>query len=567
MERIENEVIGIRSRVGGPTATFENMLAAADVPLMLIEAGGRVDWLNPAARAFLIDNDDAMKAAGCPFEAANPVGEPIETLLREFELKRDNAYAVAFGDIHLIAWPSAINGTDEAPAVLLRWEDTTAQHVAEHQIDGMIYGAVNGHLDWRLQLEKFDDPFLLRLAKSINAMLDAIVEPFEVASTYIEHLARGEIPAVITTDAAGHFEKLKNNINHCLTSISALVEDSRELAEAGIAGDLDKRVDPDRHSGAFRDVVEGINETLNAIAAPVRETRQCMSALAQGDLSRRMSSGYHGEFAELGASVNDSFEQVSTLVGHLREAAATIRRSGDEIAAANSDLAIRTERQAQGIEQMAMRMETLSQAVQEGAARSRDADRLACEAEKNATTGGEVVGGAVLAVKGIDESARRISDIIGVIDEIAFQTNLLALNAAVEAARAGESGRGFAVVAGEVRNLAQRSAAAAKDIKGLIQTSSERVAEGTQLVDKSGDVLEEIVASSRQVSGLIGEVANAAADQAESISVLGNTVREMDQGTQQNAAMVEQTAAASRMLGEKAGELVALVDRFRVGRG
>jgi methyl-accepting chemotaxis protein len=250
------------------------------------------------------------------------------------------------------------------------------------------------------------------------------------------------------------------------------------------------------------------------------------------------------------------------IVGEARTTSHTVNTAATEIAQGSGDLAQRTEEQASTLEQTASSMEELNSAVQQSAANAGQANQLAGAARTQAEQGGQVVDQAVTAMSAINQSSRKIADIIGVIDEIAFQTNLLALNAAVEAARAGEQGRGFAVVAGEVRKLAQRSADAAKEIKVLITDSVAKVEDGGKLVDRAGPTLREIMTSIKKVSDIVAEMAAAAREQASGIEQVNKAILQMDQVTQQNAALVEETASASQSMGDQAHELQNLMGFF-----
>jgi len=263
-------------------------------------------------------------------------------------------------------------------------------------------------------------------------------------------------------------------------------------------------------------------------------------------------------------TMRDNIARIVQDVRHNSEGVAT---ASAEIAQGNSDLSSRTESQASALEETAASMEELGATVKQNADNARQANQLAMSASTVAVQGGQVVSDVVETMRGINESSRKIADIIGVIDGIAFQTNILALNAAVEAARAGEQGRGFAVVAGEVRSLAQRSAEAAKEIKGLIGTSVERVEHGTQLVDKAGETMAEVVSAIRRVTDIMGEISAASSEQSAGVSQVGEAVTQMDHATQQNAALVEQMAAAAGSLSNQARELVQAVAVFKLAQG
>ncbi|WP_099658675.1 methyl-accepting chemotaxis protein [Acidovorax sp. 56] len=263
-------------------------------------------------------------------------------------------------------------------------------------------------------------------------------------------------------------------------------------------------------------------------------------------------------------SLQSTLARMNTAVASVREATANLQMASSEIAHGNHDLSNRTEQQASALEETAASMEELGSTVRQNADNARTANQLAMSASTVATQGGEVVAEVVETMKGINASSNKIADIISVIDGIAFQTNILALNAAVEAARAGEQGRGFAVVATEVRNLAGRSAEAAKEIKSLIMASVERVEQGTLLVDKAGSTMTEVVTAIRRVTDIMGEISAASSEQSAGVGQVGEAVTQMDQATQQNAALVEEMAAAASSLNGQAGELVNAVAVFKL---
>jgi methyl-accepting chemotaxis protein len=296
-----------------------------------------------------------------------------------------------------------------------------------------------------------------------------------------------------------------------------------------------------------------------------QEVRFVVDAASDGDLTRRIrTSGKNGFYVTLAEGMNQVLESNTALVRDVQRAAREVASSADEIARGNLDLSQRTEETASSLEETASSMEQMTSTVRQNADNAAQANQLAAAARRQAEKGGEVVSEAVTAMQGINAASAKIADIIGVIDEIAFQTNLLALNAAVEAARAGEQGRGFAVVASEVRNLASRSAEAAKEIKGLIQDSTRRVEQGARLVDQSGQTLAEIVASVKKVTDIVSEIAAASAEQAAGIDEVNKAVTSMDEVTQNNAALVEQASAAAQALLEQARKLDAKVAKCLV---
>ncbi|CAN5474303.1 methyl-accepting chemotaxis protein [soil metagenome] len=301
------------------------------------------------------------------------------------------------------------------------------------------------------------------------------------------------------------------------------------------------------------------------ITRPLTRAVEATHAVASGDLTHEIDSRGEDEIAELLKSLVHMQGSLARVVIDVRSNSDSVATASAEIAAGNFDLSARTEVQASALQQTAASMDELGSTVRQTAENAQQANRLAFGASSVAAAGGETADRVIQTMKGIQDSSRKIAEIIGVIDGIAFQTNILALNAAVEAARAGEQGRGFAVVASEVRSLAQRSAQAAKEIKMLITTSVERVEAGTQLVNQAGVTMADIVASIRRVTDIVGEIDSATAEQRSGVEQVGQAVTQMDSATQQNAALVEQSAAAAESLKLQAQRLVQAVAVFKVG--
>ncbi|OYU43580.1 MAG: methyl-accepting chemotaxis protein [Burkholderiales bacterium PBB4] len=304
----------------------------------------------------------------------------------------------------------------------------------------------------------------------------------------------------------------------------------------------------------------------NALGSEPAELCDVVGKVADGDLSSRLVLRA-GDTTSVMAAVARMQESLTRVVSSVRQGSEGVSTASAEIASGNNDLSARTEQQASALEETAASMEELASTVKQNADNARQASQLAVSASVVAVKGGDVVGHVVETMKGINESSRRIADIISVIDGIAFQTNILALNAAVEAARAGEQGRGFAVVASEVRSLAGRSAEAAREIKSLIGASVERVEQGSILVDQAGVTMTEVVSSIKRVTDIMGEISAASSEQASGVEQIGEAVQQMDQVTQQNAALVEQMAAAASSLKSQAGELVETVSLFKLEHG
>ena len=313
------------------------------------------------------------------------------------------------------------------------------------------------------------------------------------------------------------------------------------------------------------DVTEQKN-LQNESERALKEVSKVMLGLADGDLMQRVQGEFSGAFSSLQQAVNQYCENLISRVNRIKEVSSVVGTGAKEISEGNENLSQRTEQQAASLEETSSSMEEMTSTVQQNADNAQQANQLALNAREQAENGGKVVTTAIDAMNEINTSSKKIADIISVIDEIAFQTNLLALNASVEAARAGEQGRGFAVVASEVRNLAGRSATAAKEIKELIEDSVSKVGEGSKLVNKSGETLDEIVNSVKKVTDIIAEISASSQEQASGIDEVNKAVLQMDENTQQNAALVEQAAAASQSMNQEANELTKQIGFFKVGK-
>lgn len=343
-------------------------------------------------------------------------------------------------------------------------------------------------------------------------------------------------------------------------------ESVNAVISKAIRGDLQSRVlIRDDFSEWITNAANNINEFLDVFSSTMDGINSTMAKLAEGKLTEKMTGKYEGQFGELQSSVNATIDKLVNVVTDIAVASNSVQQASVEISNGNNDLSKRTEQQAASLEETSSAMEEITATVQQNAENSIQANTLARGARETAENGGTVVGQAVAAMQAISESSKKINDIIGVIDEIAFQTNLLALNAAVEAARAGDQGRGFAVVADEVRSLAGRSAKAAKEIKDLIKDSGIKVSEGSELVNRSGETLDEIVTAVKKVNDIVAEIATASDEQSTGLSEISKAIGEMDSMTQQNAALVEEAAAASESMSSQSETLEQLISFFDTG--
>jgi methyl-accepting chemotaxis protein len=332
------------------------------------------------------------------------------------------------------------------------------------------------------------------------------------------------------------------------TEQKAIESELDTIVKAAIAGDFSQRVPTEGKKEFMLNLATAMNGLCENVAEAVGDIGRMLTALAAGNLTPRITAEYQGVFAKLKTDANATADQLGSTIGDIKTAAREVNNAAAEISTSTTDLSQRTEEQAASLEQTSASMEEISATVKKNAENAQQANQLTSSSRDVADRGGGIVADAVKAMARIEDSSRKIADIIGVIDEIARQTNLLALNAAVEAARAGDAGRGFAVVASEVRSLAQRSSQAAKDIKDLITSSTSQVKDGVGLVNQTGASLNEIVVSIKQVADIVADIATASAEQAEGLEQINKALAQMDEVTQQNSALVEENAASAKAL-------------------
>ncbi|MDT8438362.1 MAG: methyl-accepting chemotaxis protein [Wenzhouxiangellaceae bacterium] len=506
---------------------LQEAVDGATVNIMMCDEDQNIVYINPAAKKMFHRRADAFRKIYPAFRADDLVGKPIEIFHRnpahQRELLKDKNRMPHHSEFELDEYTLGVTATlindndGNYLGNMVEWQDLTEQRRAEAEVKQLVDAAVAGDFSRRLDSDAYEGFF-----KELSANLNVVVDVTETGL--------GEVVAMM-----------------------------RALAE----GSLDRAIEGE-FQGMFAELQVAANTTLGALRAGFTDVSRVLNSLAQGDLTDWIADEHPGLFAQLKEDANATITDLRNAVSQIRENAASITVSAGEISQGNTDLSQRTEEQASSLEETASSMEQMTSAVRSSADNARQANQLAAGAREQAEKGGEVINEAVEAMRAINESSSKIADIIGVIDEIAFQTNLLALNAAVEAARAGEQGRGFAVVASEVRNLAQRSAEAAKEIKGLIKDSTGKVQQGSRLVDQSGESLAEIVTGAKKVSDIISEIAAAAQEQSAGIDEVNKAITQLDEVTQQNAALVEESAAASKSMDEQAQALTELMEHFKL---
>ncbi|MBE9539999.1 MAG: HAMP domain-containing protein [Proteobacteria bacterium] len=524
--------------------------------------------------------------------------------------------AIAEGDL---SSKIEINSKDETGRMLetMKTMQSELADIVEQDIKSVTDATLEGDLSRRIDLDG-KKGFYADIGTGINDLVEVVDNAVNDIAQMFAAMARGDLNQTIDGEYKGSFDELKQDANGTVKKISDVIEqDIQVIIEGAVGGDMTRRIELEGKEGFFRslsagvndlvtaadDAIKGVNEMAKDADLAIEDTRSIVeqalegnltqrldfagksdlakklgepvnqlvdvferlindtvivvSAMAKGDLTRAIDANYEGSFQHLKDGINGTIDQLTTAVTEIKGSAAAVKLGSEEIASGNADLSVRTEEQAASLEETSSAMEQITATIQQNAGNAKAANDLSQSARSAAEAGGKVVGDAVVAMQAINESSRKIADIIGVIDEIAFQTNLLALNASVEAARAGDQGRGFAVVADEVRNLAGRSATAAKEIKILIVDSGAKVEDGSRLVNESGETLNNIVNSVKKVTDIIAEISSASAEQAAGIEEVNKAVIKMDEMTQQNAALVEEAAMASKSLG---GESVALDD-------
>jgi len=404
------------------------------------------------------------------------------------------------------------------------------------------------------------------VAVAINDSCDRIESTMKDTVQVLEHVGRGELGQRITADAHGLFSELKDQTNLTVEFLERFCGEQQNVLRGALAGELDQRIRLDGLTGYQRELASGLNALLDTTCRAISDIAVQLQALANGDLRSASATNQdaRGCFAEIKNLTSASVQHLQQLVTGIRDSSTEVANATQEIAQANQDLGSRTESQAASLEQTSVTVANLAETVTENARRTREAAEFGNATNATVEQGAVLMAQVIDTMKAMEASSRRIGDIIGVIDGIAFQTNILALNASVEAARAGEQGRGFAVVAGEVRNLAQRSSEAAKEIRGLITETTQRITAGTEVVDEAGNRIKSSAQQVQSITALIGEIAGASMQQSQSLQELRPAIERLEQMTQQNAAMVEEAASAAVSLDERARSLAQSVMRFRL---
>ena len=592
-------------------------LVNASVNVMMADNDGIIRYMNNSMENLMRKAESNMRKMipqfkpdhiiGANFDMFHNNSSHLRNLLENLRETYQTQIRVGEMTFKLAASPIWSPGGERIGTVL-EWVDRTDEVATLKDINNLVQSAIAGQLSGRLNLQNIDG-FTHVMAENINNLLDAIESPFNLIKENLVNIAEGILPDRITTEYQGDFDVLRKNMNRTVNTLKGFIDSIHYVSSEHDKGDIDMTIDLNMFKGAYRTMAQGINDMVAGHIAVKKKAMACVKEFGEGNFdapleqfpgkkafindiiekvrgnlkavitdismlseaaldgriqTRADADKHHGDFRKIVEGVNATLESIVTPIVTVKAVVDSISTAAKEISAGNADLSHRTEQQAASLEETASSMEELASTVKQNADNAKQANQMALTASDVAVKGGNVVQQVVNTMYSINESARKIVDIISVIDGIALQTNILALNAAVEAARAGEQGRGFAVVASEVRNLAQRSAAAAKEIKGLISNSVEKVEDGSKLVGEAGKTMEEIVTSVKRVADIMADISAASAEQSSGIDQVNHAVTQMDEVTQQNAALVEQAAAAAESLEEQADTLAQTVAQFRL---
>lgn len=429
------------------------------------------------------------------------------------------------------------------------------------QSNRVVSDLAKGKFESRVELTLSGD--LLRLKEGINQSAESVDKTLNELERVIEALNQGRFEIDLSTQAQGKFKRMIDELSDSMTGLHKTFQSINQVMSAMQAGQFDQRVSIDAQ-GDVLTLKEGMNASLTSLENAIADISTVVIALSNGDLTQMIRAQYQGELHQLTLGVNTTIEKLSTVVSQATQATNVVSSASAEVSQGSLDLSERVQQQAAAIEQTSATMEQMTSSVSNNASHAKEASAVAQNVLEQSLAGSEVMGQTIGAMNQIQASSQKISEIVTLIDGIAFQTNLLALNAAVEAARAGDHGRGFAVVAGEVRTLAQKSADAAKDITALINESVERINIGTKLASESGEKLSEINQSVDEVTEMVKQISQASDQQMESIQQVNQAVVQIDEGTQQNAALVEETSAAASSMTHEAATLEKDMAFFKI---
>lgn len=486
----------------------------------------------------------------------------IRAITRPLELCIDVAQKIADGDLSSVI---TVDSQDETGQLLKALQDmqSVLRHVVA-DIEAIVGAAVNGDFSKQIDVNNHKG-YAKDLSLALNKLSYTTSTSFNDVTRVADALADGDLSQRITEDYSGVFGQIKTSINHTADSLAKMIAEIQYIVDTATQqGDFSVKIDMADKRGYNHTLSERLNQLCELTDTGLNDILQLADALSKGDLTHNMTRDYPGTFGQVKAAMTSTVGNLRLLVADIKNSTDAVHMASKEISEGNIDLSQRTEEQAASLEQTAASMEELTTTVQANTENAKEASQLGIEASKIADKGVASIKQVIRVMSDINESSREISDILSVIEGIAFQTNILALNAAVEAARAGAQGRGFAVVAEEVRSLAQSSTTAALKIKSIIGNSEKKMYDGNKLVDEAAHTMQDIADSIQQVSSIIFNITGASIEQSDGISELNLAISQMDEITQQNASLVEEIAAVSKSMEEQAENLSTSVEVFKI---
>ncbi|GAB4327911.1 MAG: hypothetical protein Kow0037_01830 [Calditrichia bacterium] len=485
----------------------------------------------------------------------------FQKMINKMRDRANTAYELAKGNIKVNVEVSS--DKDSLGKAFIHLKDRVTALAEETKT--LVISAVAGDLNYRADVSKHDGEFK-KIVEGINHTLDALVEPIHKASEYLSRISRGDIPERITDDYKGDFNEIKNSLNGLIDVMDKILAETISLTHSAQNGELSVRADASGFTGKWAEMIVGINNILDSAIEPVKEAIDVLEAMSQQDLTNTMKGDYRGDHAQIKMAVNQTIESLNAILNRVNETVEMVSQGARQVSDSSQAVSSGATEQASSLEQITASMNEINSQSTRNAENARQANSLTTSAYTAATEGNEQMKQMLDAMAEINVSSAQISKIIKVIDEIAFQTNLLSLNAAVEAARAGVHGKGFAVVAEEVRNLAQRSAKAARETTELIEGSVERVKKGTEIAHQTAEALDKIIDGITKVNDLIEEIANASTEQVQGIQQVSQGLNQIDAVTQSNAANAEESASAAEELTSQVMQLKQMLDNFKLLR-
>ncbi|MFK7863265.1 MAG: nitrate- and nitrite sensing domain-containing protein [Pseudohongiellaceae bacterium] len=600
-EQLKEEQLAKDKELANENARVKNALDVCEANVMVADANMNIVYTNASLNEMMNRRQAQLRNAFPSLEITKLLGSKANSLhtepqkqkrlLEQLKATETSRLCVSGLTFNLTVTPMFDQEKNRLGTVL-EWQDIT-DALAQQEIDKQV---ADENARVRQALDASNSNMLLTDAEDSIIYMNKTVREFltsaenairsETPSFTVDGLVGSKLSTLLGTAASTEnvrevslgdmtlravTNELRDEKGEKLGTVLELQNRTEELSielevqsvvQSALSGDLSKRIGMQGKAGFFETLSKNMNDLVAVCEGITNETISVLSKMSKGDLTHKIEGEFKGSFKQLQEDTNITVERLTEVIGKIKVASSSVATGAQEISQGNLDLSNRTEQQASSLEETASSMEEMTATVQQNAENAKEADKLAHIAREKAQHGGAVVGNAVTAMTEINSASKHIADIIGVIDDIAFQTNLLALNASVEAARAGEQGRGFAVVASEVRNLAGRSATAAKEIKELIQDSVTKVTEGAKLVDESGETLEAIIDAVKQVTDVVAEISTASEEQASGIQEVNTAITQMDEMTQQNAALVEEAAAASEGMGDRAKDLNKQIQFF-----